>query len=113
MIINDGVIDQIEMGKQNYNIDDLFTQLREKDIKDISTIRYLILETSGNISIIRKEDNILFPYPFIKDGEVDYDSLKLYKKDIDWLNKEINCIDVKEIFIALLRKDGMYIVRRK
>ena len=113
LIINDGIIDQNEMRKQSYNIDDLFTQLREKDIKDISTIRYVILEGSGNLSIIRYEDNILFPYPFIKDGIVDYDALELYKKDIDWLNREINYIDVKEIFIALLRKDGMYIIRRE
>ena len=113
MIINDGVIDQEEMRRQNYNIDDMFTQLREKDIKDVSTIRYLILETSGSISIIRKEDDILFPYPFIKDGEIDYDSLEIYKKDIEWLNKEINYLNIEDIFLALLRKDGMYIVRRK
>ena len=101
------------MREQNYNIDDLFTQLREKDIKDISKIRYVILETSGNLSIIREDDNILFPYPFIKDGEIDHSALEEYGKDVNWLSLQLKGNKVEDVFIALLKKDGMYIVRRK
>lgn len=111
LIINDGVIDQKAMRGQNYNIDDLFTQLREKDLNDIDNIKYVILETSGNLSIVKYDDNLLFPFPFIKDGKVDEDSLNLYGKDIEWLNKQIGENRIEDIFIALLKRDGMYIVR--
>jgi len=113
IIINNGIVNQKEMKKQNYNIDDLFTQLRIKDIKNIEEIRFAILETSGNLSIIRKSDNILFPYPFIKDGKIDYDALKLYKKDEEWLYGMISNVSVSDIFIAFLEKDRMYIVRKE
>ena len=113
ILINDGKIDIDVMREQNYNIDDLFTQLREKDIKDISKIRYVILETSGNLSIIREDDNILFPYPFIKDGEIDHSALEEYGKDVNWLSLQLKGNKVEDVFIALLKKDGMYIVRRK
>ena len=113
ILINDGKIDQKEMKKQNYNIDDLFTQLREKGIKDIDDISYLLLESSGNISIIRKDDNILFPFPFIKDGKIDHAALKKYNKDEKWLLSMIRDVSVKNIFIAFLKKDGMYIIKRE
>ena len=113
LIINDGVLDQKEMRKQNYNIDDLFTQLRINDIKDISNIKYALLESSGNLSIIREEDNVLFPYPFIKDGKIDYESLEIYKKDERWLMEMLSGVSVDEVFIAFLKKDGMYIVRKE
>jgi len=113
LLIKEGKIDQEEMKRQRYNIDDLFTQLREKDIKDITTINYAILESSGLISIIRKEDDLLFPFPFIKDGEVDNKALDLYGKDEKWLISNLNGVRIEDIFLALLRKNGMYIVKRK
>lgn len=113
LIIENGVINQNEMKKQNYNIDDLFTQLRIKDIKDIETISFAILETSGNLSVIRKDDNVLFPFPFIKDGKIDDMALQLYGKNKSWLYSMISNVSVSDIFIAFLKKDGMYIVRKE
>lgn len=113
LIVNDGVIDQDIMKEQNYNIDDLFTQLREKDLKNIEDIKYVILETSGNLSIVKNDDNLLFPFPFIKDGIVDDETLTMYGKDMKWLLKQVAPYKIEEIFIALLKKDGMYIVTRK
>lgn len=50
LIIIDGKLNLKEMRKQNYNIDDLIIQMRLKNIRSISEIRYLILESNGEIS---------------------------------------------------------------
>lgn len=51
IIIMNGVLDIKEMKKQNYNMDDLITQLRLKNVKSLSQVQHLILENNGEISV--------------------------------------------------------------
>lgn len=55
-IIIEGKLQITEMRKLNYNIDDLLTQLRLKNIRSISEVRYAILETNGELSVFKFED---------------------------------------------------------
>ena len=57
VIINNGKIQIKEMVKQRYNLDDLLTQLREENFKSISEVDYAILETSGKLSVFKKENS--------------------------------------------------------
>lgn len=50
IIIIDGKLNIKEMKKQKYNMDDLIIQMRLKNIRSISEVRYLILESNGEIS---------------------------------------------------------------
>jgi len=50
-IIIDGKLNLKEMKKQAYNLDDLIIQMRLKNIRSISEIKYLILEANGEISV--------------------------------------------------------------
>lgn len=56
VIIDNGVLNQREMKKQNYNINDLVLQLRINNIRSISEVRYALLETNGDLSIFTFED---------------------------------------------------------
>lgn len=56
VIIDNGVLNQKEMKKQNYNINDLVLQLRINNIRSISEVKYAMLETNGDISIFTFED---------------------------------------------------------
>lgn len=56
LIIVEGKINIKEMKKQSYNIDDLIIQLRLKNIRSISEVRYLVLETNGEISVFKWTD---------------------------------------------------------
>lgn len=56
VIIIDGKLNIKEMQKQSYNMDDLIIQMRLKNIRSISEIRYLILESNGEISTFLFED---------------------------------------------------------
>jgi len=56
LIIDNGKLNIKEMKKQNYNVDDLITQLRLKNIRSISEVKYAILETNGEISVYKHKD---------------------------------------------------------
>ena len=119
IIIFEGRLNIKEMRKQNYNVDDLLPQLRLKNIKSLSEIRYLFLEPNGEISIFKFEDddkqNIsvasktlsvvtsdktalttgvttqgISIFPFITSGKLHKEHLQILNISEDWLNKEMH-----------------------
>lgn len=110
LIINKGRIMLKEMLKQRYNLDDLLTQLRDKDYDNTEDIEYAILETSGKLSVFDKESDS-FPLPLIIDGEVDYDSLKLINKSKEWLLNKLDC-DLKMVFYAFYKNKSLYLIKK-
>ena len=80
------------MVKQKYNLDDLLTQLRDKDYRSIDEVEYAVLENNGKLSVFEKEKDKKgdFPLPLILDGVINSDTLKFIKKDEEWLLKNIN-----------------------
>ena len=57
LIINRGKLEYKEMKKQCYNMEDLLSQLRDKDVSNLSEVEYAILENNGKLSIIKYNDN--------------------------------------------------------
>ena len=112
VIINHGKINIKEMLKQRYNLDDLLTQLREQSIKSINEVEYAILETSGKLSIFKKETSKkeAYPLPIIIEGKIEYDTLKLLDKDISWLKEHLN-VDLKDIFYGFYKNNSIYIIK--
>ena len=112
VIINNGKIQLKEMLKQRYNLDDLLTQLREHEIKSISEVEYAILETSGKLSVFKKDDDkkIDFPLPIIVEGKIDYDSLHLLDKNVFWLRNNIN-VPIEDIFYGFYKEGSIYVIK--
>jgi uncharacterized membrane protein YcaP (DUF421 family) len=54
-LIKDGKINLKEMQKQRYNLDDLLSQLRDRQINSPSQVEFAILETTGKLSVFPKE----------------------------------------------------------
>ncbi|WP_307342916.1 DUF421 domain-containing protein [Metabacillus malikii] len=107
VIINRGKVDEHAMRSQRYNIDDLLTQLREKDISSIADVEFAILESSGKLSIIKKDENEkespMLQMPLIVDGFIQEDHLKLIDKNDNWLKEELEKLgyhDIKKISIC-------------
>lgn len=88
IIIKDGMINQEEMRKQRYNLDDLFQQMREERIASVQQIKYAFLEPSGKLSIFLKSDDPLI-FPLIVDGYVVERHLQFIQKDKNWLIKNL------------------------
>ncbi len=84
LIVKNGVINEEEMRKQRYNLDDLFQQLRESRVPSIKNIQYAYLEPSGKLSIFLKDDDAL-TLPLIVDGDIIERHLKMIDKDERWL----------------------------
>ncbi|WP_020615842.1 DUF421 domain-containing protein [Paenibacillus daejeonensis] len=56
VIIARGKLNRKIMAKQRYNLDDMLLQLRENQVSAISDVEFAILETSGKLSVIKKDD---------------------------------------------------------
>ena len=54
LLIADGKLQMQEMRKARYNIDDLLSQLRQKDVFDVAEVEYAVLETSGELTVQMK-----------------------------------------------------------
>ena len=115
VIIREGVIDETEMRKQRYNLDDLLQQLREQQVGSVTEVEYAILEPSGNLSVFKKDGSppIL---PLITDGFVQDTHLMLIGKSRDWLFEEIKKSGYAEpdhIFFCSLEAEGLHIQAKK
>lgn len=84
IIVENGIINQEEMRKQRYNLDDLFQQMREERIASVQKIKYAFLEPSGRLSIFLNDDDSLI-FPLIVDGYIVERHLQFIQKDKDWL----------------------------
>ena len=130
LIIN-GQILEYEMRKARFSVDELFEELRSKEILDISTVKYAILETDGNISTIlypqyqpltpyninSKPSEIEYPIIIIEDGIILDKNLDYIGKKRRWLDnylKENKCESYKEVFAMVYYSDkNIYLKKRK
>lgn len=129
IVINNGKVDQQAMKQLRISTEDLYEQLRQKDVFDINEVAYAILETNGKMSVfkksmfepvtpkdmdIKKDENILQTV-IISDGEIARSSMKICSLDTDWLYQTLKNenIRLKDIFIMTADKYKNYKIIRK
>ena len=56
IVIKDGKIDPDTMRDLRFSVDDLMMALREKEVFDLDEIQFAIVETTGNISVMKKQE---------------------------------------------------------
>lgn len=66
IIIRDGVLDQKQMKRLRFTVDDILEALRNKDIFDISKVQYAIVETNGDLNVMLKPE-----YASVTRGDLD------------------------------------------
>lgn len=117
VIINKGRINFKEMIEQRYNIDDLLTQLREKHIRSIEEVDYAVLETSGKLSVFKKDNKLFgeYPMPLILDGEIDQGTLRQINKTEEWLTNQLKKENVllEDIFYAFYRNKKLFLIKEE
>ncbi|SHH53873.1 Uncharacterized membrane protein YcaP, DUF421 family [Sporobacter termitidis DSM 10068] len=103
VIIHQGKIIQKEMKKNRMTPDELSEQLRKKNIVDISTVKYGILETDGTLSTVLYTDqapltpkqmnlptnDVGYPVIVINNGRVISDNLQKMGFNEVWLKKQL------------------------
>lgn len=114
IIVHNGVINQEEMRKQRYNLDDLFQQMREERIPSVQQIAYAFLEPSGKLSIfLKSEDPLIFP--LIVDGYIVENHLNYINQDKDWLLQQLaekGYKDIEDIFYCCYENNEIHVQLR-
>lgn len=107
ILMENGKIIQSNMRKTKVTIDELTGHLREKDVLDLSTVRYAILETNGNISVFLQQDGAM-PVTIVSDGKILQDNLKKSGRDLKWLQKTLSAhgAEVKNTWLLTVDDDG-------
>lgn len=105
VIIQHGEVNQKNMAKNRLTLDELFEQLRSQGFTDLSAVKYAVLETNGQLSILpyTKEspitpqaanldvtDQVTLPILVINDGHVMEDNLRASGHDKKWLTKQLS-----------------------
>ena len=122
-LIEKGSIKLDEMKKNHMEMEQLRGLLREQGIFAVSDVYYAILETSGKISVLRKEakrETGTQPEPssmFVDDGVIHEHGLQSAGKTTAWLKEQLQShgfLSIKEIFYAEWSPDrGFYIQQKK
>jgi uncharacterized membrane protein YcaP (DUF421 family) len=101
ILMENGNILQKNLRKTRITTDELIGHLREKDVLDLKSVQYAILETNGNLSVFpypkekpasAKEAGIAvrkqtLPITVISDGALMAENLALVKKDAAWVQR--------------------------
>ncbi|MFS0689842.1 DUF421 domain-containing protein [Sporosarcina sp. 179-K 8C2 HS] len=115
LIIQDGVIQEDQMRKHRYNLDDLFQQLREQQIGSVREVSYAYLEPSGNLSVFTNE-NSQPVLALISDGIIQSRHVKIIGKSDEWLVQELKeqgVNDVKQIFYCSFEEGKLHFQLKK
>ena len=130
VIIEQGRIQIEELEHQKINLNDLLEELRLKGFYNIEDIEYAILETSGELSIIPRTSKMnvtksdlnirstqdKLPVTLILDGRINYNNLKVIRKDIHWLEEQLirnKISDYEKVFFAICDSNGDFFYQLK
>lgn len=113
ILINRGKIDIKEMEKQNMTINELIERLRQSNYPYIEEVYYAILETSGELSVIEKQDKSGtngnsergLQTSLVTNKKIEYNNLNRIGKDEKWLQDRLKKLKLKLEDIILLAID--------
>jgi len=120
ILMENGKILRKNLQATRITLDELTGLLREKDVLDLRSVQYAILETNGNLSVFlypeekpatAKDAGIsaqkqLLPVTIVSDGRVLKENLRLSGKDENWLEQQLRTRKVALKDTWLLTVDG-------
>lgn len=131
IVVRDGILLEKEMRKLRLHLDDLMMMLREQSIFSIQDVHYAILESNGELSVLKKiqqqeatKQDVQAPVPIpkympseiISDGKVVEKNLVELNLTEEWVLKELKkkgIQSVEQVFFAQLQTDGSLYVDLK
>jgi len=120
MLVVHGKIDQAQMRKNRFTLDELMEELRGKDITDLSTVQYAILECNGTLSTIlypaerpvtagqmgAPTSDAGYPMILVSDGKILDHNLRLAGRSRAWLDKELAARKLNPDAVYLMTING-------
>lgn len=130
IVIRNGMVDQREMARNRLTVDELLEELRNKGYTDLSAVKYAILETNGQLSVLPyaaqkpptarqlqvKTEESGLPLVVVSDGRLLEHNLKALGHNRMWLErrlKEQGCSDLEQVFLLLVdERDSVYFAKK-
>ncbi len=123
IVVRDGQVCQEEMRKNRFTLDELSEELRIQGVADLRTVKYAILETNGQLTVLLKAaENPLtaaqagldppepgLPTLIISDGRLMTRNLKSRGLNEEWLAKQLkqnHVKHIKEVFLLSVDEQG-------
>lgn len=131
VVIQNGMVNQREMAKNRLTVDELLEELRIQGYTDLSAVKYAILETNGQLSVLpyanqkpptAREMKVSveeggLPRVVVSDGRLLERNLKALGHDRPWLDRQLSqwgCRDVSKVFLLLVDEtDAVYFVEKE
>ncbi len=130
VVIAHGHIVERELRSMRYNLDELLSQLRQKNIHNVADVEFAVLEPTGKLSVIPKAEKRPvqpadlglspprsgLPVNLIVDGVVDDEMLRELGKSRDWLRNQLarqGIGDPAEVLLCSLDAQGQLFVQLK
>jgi len=131
VIVENGQVLQKNMERNRFTIDELFEQLRSQGISDLSSVKYAVLETSGQVSILpytnsspatpktlgaQAEDQTTLPILLINDGRIMTHNLTGSGYDLPWLMEELKKRELsspRQVFFLTVDETGNVVCTAK
>ena len=123
-LIKGGVIQQAAMRRNRFTLDELIDELRAQGVTDLSTVKYAVLETNGQLSVLlypadapatprqlgkAVRDDVSLPTVLVNDGHVMENGLTDKGLDQAWLDRTVRAHgfrDVREILLLTVDDAG-------
>ena len=130
-LMEKGVIDQKEMARSRFTVEELTEQLRRQGVLDPSRVEYAVLETDGTLSVILypafqpataeqlgcQINDGGYPRILVSDGRVLSENLRRCGHDERWLKKECQkrgAASPEEVFLLTCdTADHIYFCRKE
>ena len=130
IVINPNGINYRELRELNMTLDDLIELMRGCNVFKIEEIAYAIIETNGNLCVIKKSgcDNVTkddlkvkvsqaaLPINIVMDGKLMYENINLSKIDNDFIQQcmsKASIKNIKDILIMTLDNNGEVFIQSK
>ena len=130
LLIYHGTIDQREMVKNRFTLDELMQEMRSQGVRDLAAVEYAFLETNGKLSILLytskqppsaeemniPTDNIGFPRILVSDGRLIQENLQKSGHDMIWLQEQLSEHGVELAGVFLMTVDDasqVYCVKKE
>ena len=130
ILIDNGKIIQENLRRTRISLDELTGHLREKDVLDLKSVQFAILETNGNLSVFpypkempasAKEAGIpvkpvSLPITIVADGYVSKENLQKAGKDEKWLRTVLSrnkASAADTLLLTVDRQDHILFIRKE
>ena len=131
IIIRDGILQQSAMKRSRLTLDEVLEELRVQGVSSLDNVKYAILETSGQLSVLLRADqqpatprqlgvqvadDVLLPAIIIDNGRLMANNMKKMGLDDKWLQKQLKAHKVhrvQDVFLMTADRGGCVVLAKK